>query len=76
MDGNFNAAVYRQRIGELTQRAKHLDRRCTDLTIGESCYLLSLSPQSRTKMGILAAGKDEQDSDPILRIFGNEDGEG
>lgn len=42
MSGNFNAAVYRQRIGELTQRAKHLDRRCTDLTIGESCYLLSL----------------------------------
>ncbi len=42
MDGNFNAAVYRQRIGELTQRAKHLDRRSTDMTIGESCYLLSL----------------------------------
>lgn len=40
------------------------------------CNELSLSPQSRAKMGILAAGKDEQDSDPILRIFGNEDGEG
>lgn len=40
------------------------------------CNELSLSPQSRAKMGILAAGRDEQDSDPILRIFGNEDGEG
>ena len=36
------------------------------------CNELSLSPQSRAKMGILAAGKDKQDNDPILKIFGSE----
>ena len=39
------------------------------------CNELSLSPQSRAKMGILAAGRDKRDNDPILRIFGSEDGE-
>ena len=33
------------------------------------CNELSLSPQARAKMGILAAEKDEHDADPILRIF-------
>ena len=39
------------------------------------CNELSLSPQSRAKMGILAAGRDKRDNDPILRIFGSEEGE-
>lgn len=34
------------------------------------CNELSLSPQSRAKMGILALGKDKQEKDPILQIFG------
>lgn len=40
------------------------------------CNELSLSPQARAKMGILAAEKDERDRDPILQLFGNEDGDG
>ena len=35
------------------------------------CNELSLSPQSRAKMGILAVNKDKQDEDPILGIFGD-----
>lgn len=34
------------------------------------CNELSLSPQSRAKMGILALGKDKQEKDPIVQIFG------
>lgn len=37
------------------------------------CNELSLSPQSRAKMGIIASNKDSEDSDPILRIFGSEE---
>lgn len=37
------------------------------------CNELSLSPQSRAKMGIIASNKDSQDSDPILRLFGGEE---
>ena len=37
------------------------------------CNELSLSPQSRAKMGIIASDKDSQDSDPILRLFGGEE---
>lgn len=38
------------------------------------CNELSLSPQSRAKMGIIAAGKDKLENDPVLRIFaGNEE---
>lgn len=38
------------------------------------CNELSLSPQSRAKMGIIAAGKDKRENDPVLRIFaGNEE---
>ena len=36
------------------------------------CNELSLSPQSRAKMGILAAGRDKQESDPIFKLFGGE----
>lgn len=38
----FDARDYRQKINELTQRAKQCDTRITDLTIGESSYLLAL----------------------------------
>ncbi len=37
------------------------------------CNELSLSPQSRAKMGILAASRDAEDNDPLLKIFGGED---
>ena len=37
------------------------------------CNELSLSPQSRAKMGIIASNKDSQDSDPILKLFGGEE---
>ena len=33
------------------------------------CNELSLSPQSRAKMGIIAAGKDAEKNDPVLKIF-------
>lgn len=39
------------------------------------CNELSLSPQARAKMGIIAAGKGAQKKDPIMAIFGeDEDG--
>lgn len=37
------------------------------------CNELSLSPQSRAKMGIIASNKDSEDSDPILKLFGGEE---
>ena len=37
------------------------------------CNELSRTPQRRAKMGIIAANKDSQDSDPILRLFGGEE---
>ena len=37
------------------------------------CNELSLSPQSRAKMGIIASNKDSRDSDPILRLFGSDE---
>lgn len=37
------------------------------------CNELSLSPQSRAKMGIMASNKDSEDSDPILKLFGGEE---
>lgn len=40
------------------------------------CNELSLSPQARAKMGIMAAGKNTEKADPILQIFGSEDDEG
>lgn len=40
------------------------------------CNELSLSPQARAKMGIMAAGKNAEKVDPILKIFGSEDDDG
>lgn len=34
------------------------------------CNELSLSPQSRAKLGIIAAGKNTEKNDPIFKIFG------
>ena len=36
------------------------------------CNELSLSPQSRAKMGILASERDDRDNDPILKLFGGD----
>jgi P27 family predicted phage terminase small subunit len=34
------------------------------------CHELSLSPQSRAKFGILALNKEQDDSDPLLKVLG------
>ncbi len=36
------------------------------------CNELSLSPQARAKMGIMAAGKSAEKNDPIFQIFGDD----
>lgn len=74
-------------IDRLNQIEKHLNE-CPDLLYDRDicntrkeymqnffriCNELSLSPQSRAKMGIIASNKDSEDSDPILKLFGGEE---